>query len=114
MVSDHASLSAADAFLDAVRSADQPQARDLLERLCLLFLLHQVERRTGDLLAHGCMSNEQVRALPAVLDSVTGSLAPHMTSLVDAFDLPAEYLDAVPIANSGSVPLADHAGIAAE
>ncbi|MFD5446018.1 acyl-CoA dehydrogenase family protein [Streptomyces tendae] len=114
MVSDHASLSAADAFLDAVRSADQPQARDLLERLCLLFLLHQVERRTGDLLAHGCMSNEQVRALPAVLDSVTGSLAPHMTSLVDAFDLPAEYLDAVPIANSGSVQLADHAGIAAE
>lgn len=111
MVSAHASLRAADAFLDAVFLAREPQARELLERLCLLFLLHQVRERTGDLLAHGHMSTEQVRALPTVLDTVTGGLAPYMTPLVDAFDLPAGYLDAVPIANSGCVPLADYADI---
>ncbi|MEU5599645.1 acyl-CoA dehydrogenase [Streptomyces sp. NPDC020298] len=110
MVSVHATLRAAEAFLDAVAHAADPEAHDLLERLCVLFLLHQVGKHTGDLLADGHMSVEQVRELPSLLDSLANDLAPHMMTLVDAFDLPAEYLDAVPIANSGCVPLADYAG----
>ncbi|MEU5536910.1 acyl-CoA dehydrogenase [Streptomyces sp. NPDC020362] len=109
MVSVHARLRAADAFLEAAARAADPEARDLLERLCLLFLLEQLGEHTGDLLADGHLSREQVRALPQLLDDVLRDLAPHMTDLVAAFDLPAAYLDGIPLANSGRVSLADYA-----
>ncbi len=105
MVSVHARLRAADAFLEAAARAADPEARDLLERLCLLFLLEQLGEHTGDLLADGHLSREQVRALPQLLDDVLRDLAPHMTDLVAAFDLPAAYLDGIPLANSGRVSL---------
>ncbi|MFC8920265.1 acyl-CoA dehydrogenase [Streptomyces sp. NPDC057116] len=103
MVSVHAPLQAADAFVDAIEQAVDPTARTLLEQLCRLFLLHQLTEHTGDLLADGHMTADHVRALPAALDAVTAELAPHMMTLVDAFDLPAEYLASVPVANSSCV-----------
>ncbi|MFF7754728.1 acyl-CoA dehydrogenase [Streptomyces sp. NPDC007971] len=109
MVSVHARLQAADAFLEAASRAADPGTRDLLDRLCLLFLLEQLGEHTGDLLAEGHLSREQVRALPQLLDDVLGGLAPHMTDLVEAFDLPAAYLDGIPLVNSGHVSLADYA-----
>lgn len=111
MVSVHAAVRAADAYLDAVDQAAQTEARDLLEGLCRLFLLTQLGPHTGDLLADGHLSIEQIHALPFVLDGVMAGLAPHMMTLVDSFDLPEAYLAGIPIANSGSVPLADYAGI---
>ncbi|MET7700475.1 acyl-CoA dehydrogenase [Streptomyces sp. NPDC005485] len=107
MVSVHARLQAADAFLEAAANAVGPQARALLDRLCLLFLLKQLGPHTGDLLADGHITVEHVRALPHTVDKVVESLAPHMMTLVDAFDLPAEFLDAVPIANRGCPSLVD-------
>lgn len=107
MVSVHARLEAADAFLEAAASAVGSRARALLERLCLLFLLQQLGAHTGDLLADGHITVEHVRALPHTVDKVVESLAPHMMTLVDAFDLPAEFLDAVPIANRGCPSLVD-------
>jgi acyl-CoA oxidase len=112
MVSVHAGLRAADAFLEAAERVSQPEARQLMDSLCLLFLLEQIRSHTGDLLTEGHMSADQVRELPFVIDTVVDALAPHMRTLVDAFDLPEEYLDAIPIANSGRVPLADFADIA--
>ncbi|WP_229882507.1 acyl-CoA dehydrogenase family protein [Streptomyces alanosinicus] len=112
MVSVHAGLRAADAFLEATERVTQPEARQLLDKLCLLFLLEQIRSHTGDLLLEAHMSADQVRELPFVIDTVVDGLAPHMETFVDAFDLPDEYLDAIPIANSGRVPLADYAGIA--
>ncbi|WP_225839686.1 acyl-CoA dehydrogenase [Streptomyces sp. NK08204] len=110
MVAVHAPLRAAEVFIEAAERATHPEARSLLEKLCALFLLDQLAGRTGDLLAEGHMSAEQVRELPFVLDDLMDDLAPHMTTLVAAFDLPDEYLSAIPIANSGSVSLADYAG----
>jgi acyl-CoA oxidase len=109
LVSIHARVQAADAFLTAAETA-APTARKLLERICLLFLLREIGPYTGDLLAAGHMSSAQVRRLPEVLEAVVASLAPHMRTLVDAFDLPAEFLDGIPIANSDRFPLADSTG----
>jgi acyl-CoA oxidase len=109
MVSVHARLQATDAFLDAAARAGDPLAGDLLERLCLLFLLQEIGPYSGDLLAHGHLSPEQVRGLPQLLDDVLHDLAPHMSDLVDAFDLPTAYLEGIPLANSGCVSLADYA-----
>ncbi|MDO0929275.1 acyl-CoA dehydrogenase [Streptomyces sp. TG1A-8] len=108
MVSVHARLRAADAFLDAAERAAGTEARELLRALCRLFLLQQLREHSGDLLAEGHLSAEQVRGLPQLLDDVLRGLAPHMTELVDAFDLPAAYLDGIPLAGSGRVSLADY------
>ncbi|WP_406134673.1 acyl-CoA dehydrogenase [Streptomyces sp. NBC_01089] len=104
MVGAHAAVRAADAFLNAVEHALDPTARGLLERLCRLFLLRQLGEHTGDLLADGRLTAEHVCALPEAIDTVTAELAPHLQSLVDAFDLPAEYFDALPMLN-GAPPL---------
>ncbi|MPY63898.1 acyl-CoA oxidase [Streptomyces spongiae] len=103
MVSVHARLQAANAFAAAAERAVDPQARFLLRSLCRLFLLRQVREHTGDLLAEGHLTPDQVRALPATLDAVVADLAPHMLTLVDAFDFPAEMLSAIPIASGGSI-----------
>ncbi|MES4888810.1 acyl-CoA dehydrogenase [Streptomyces sp. NPDC096012] len=109
MVAAHAVLRAADAFIAAAEQAADPEAHRLMARLCTLFLLDQLAGRTGDLLAEGHLNAEQVRELPFVIDEMMDELAPHLTTLVDAFDLPEEYLAGVPIANSAAVCLADHA-----
>lgn len=109
MVSLHTALRAADAWLEAAQQVTRPAARRLLDELCLLFLLEQIRSHTGDLLTESHMSADHVRELPFVLDTVLDGLAPHMRTLVDAFDLPEEYLGAVPIANSGRNALADYA-----
>ncbi|WP_267887606.1 acyl-CoA dehydrogenase [Streptomyces sp. TP-A0356] len=103
MVSAHARLRAADAFAAAAEQPADPRARRLLGSLCRLFLLRQIDAHTGDLLADGHMTPDQVRALPKTLDTLVADLAPHMMTLVDAFDFPAKMLSAIPIASGGSI-----------
>ncbi|MEV8554554.1 acyl-CoA dehydrogenase [Streptomyces glaucescens] len=98
MVSAHARVQAADALLAAVREARTARARFLLENVARLFLLDQLRPHTGDLLAAGLMTPEQVTSLPATEGGVVADLAPHLMTLVDAFDLPEEFLSRVPIA----------------
>ncbi|MEU6325201.1 acyl-CoA dehydrogenase [Streptomyces sp. NPDC047009] len=103
MVSAHARLKAAEAFSAAADSTVDPMTRRLLHSLCRLFLLRTLRDHTGDLLAEGHLTPDQVRALPQTLDTVVADLAPHMTTLVDAFDFPTERLSAIPIASGGSI-----------
>ncbi|WP_326618798.1 acyl-CoA oxidase [Streptomyces decoyicus] len=113
MVSVHAALRAADAFIEAMEQAGNPQARRLLEQLCTLFLLDQISTHTGDLLAEAHINADHIRELPLLTDSLLDDLAPHMSTLVEAFDLPDQFLAGIPIANSAGVDLADYA-LAAE
>nr|WP_225890932.1 acyl-CoA dehydrogenase [Streptomyces dioscori] len=108
MVSAHARLRAADAFLAAIaRTADASRAGHLMRNLCRLFLLREIGPHTGDLLAEGRVTADHVRGLPKAVDTVVGDLAPHLMTLVDAFDLPAEVLSNIPIASGGYVGGAD-------
>ncbi|MGW7411684.1 acyl-CoA dehydrogenase family protein [Streptomyces sp. NPDC054863] len=97
MVKIHATVQAADAFFRAVDRATDPATHALLENVCRLFLLEQLDEHTGDLLAAGHLSADHVRSLPDAVETVTSELAPHMGTLVDAFDLPPEFLDALPM-----------------
>ncbi|MFE1803088.1 acyl-CoA dehydrogenase [Streptomyces sp. NPDC059517] len=110
MVSAHARLRAADAFLAAIARTADARAGHLMRNLCRLFLLRQVGAHTGDLLAEGRITADHVRGLPKAVDTVVGSLAPHLMTLVDAFDLPAEVLSNIPIASGGYVGGADVGG----
>ncbi|MFD3518688.1 acyl-CoA dehydrogenase [Streptomyces sp. NPDC058657] len=97
MVGIHASVRAADAFSRAIDRAAGPATRALLENVCLLFLLQQVGEHTGDLLAAGRLTPEHALCLPEAVEALICELAPHMTTLVDAFDLPEELLGALPM-----------------
>ncbi|MFF0065477.1 acyl-CoA dehydrogenase [Streptomyces sp. NPDC005279] len=103
MVSAHARLQAADAFIDAADRAQDPAARSLLENLCRLFLLRQLTEHTGDLLAEDHLAVHHIRGLHETTDAIIAELAPHMMTLVEAFDLPAEFLTGIPIANGAYV-----------
>ncbi|WP_406142330.1 acyl-CoA dehydrogenase [Streptomyces sp. NBC_01089] len=103
MVSVHACRRAADAFIDAAARTADPAARTLLENLCRLFLLRQLVGHTGELLADGLLTADHVRAFHGATTDVIAALAPHMLTLVDAFDLPDEFLAAVPIASGGRI-----------
>ncbi|CAL9420343.1 hypothetical protein SUDANB105_01830 [Streptomyces sp. enrichment culture] len=98
MVSAHARLQAADALLAAAGRARNARARFLLENVSRLFLLEQLRQYTGDLLAAALMTPQQVVALHIAADGVVADLAPHLMTLVDAFDLPEEFLSRIPIA----------------
>ncbi|WP_371482673.1 acyl-CoA dehydrogenase [Kitasatospora sp. NBC_00315] len=97
VVGAHACLQAADAFAEAVATIPDPATRGLLSALCRLFLLREISGSSGDLLADGHLSAEQVRALPAEIEEVTARLAPHLATLAEAFDLPEEHLADLPM-----------------
>ncbi|WP_245769724.1 acyl-CoA dehydrogenase [Streptomyces indicus] len=99
MVDVAARLHAADAFLRAAGHAVGPKARALMHELALLFLLEEVHEHTGDLLAEGHLTADDVRALPELVHATVTGLAPDTLLLVDAFDIPEEILAAVPIAH---------------
>lgn len=99
MVSAHAGRLAADAFLEAAGQATEPATRELLKNLCKLFLLQHLRQHTGDLLAEQRLRVQHVLGLHQTIDTLLAELAPHMMTLVDAFDLPDEFLADVPIAN---------------
>ncbi|MFB7866390.1 acyl-CoA dehydrogenase [Streptomyces sp. NPDC056069] len=100
MVAAHARVRAADALLAATARATAPRTRFLLEGVSRLFLLHELRPHTGDLLVAGHLTPAQVEALHGTTEGTVADLAPHLTALVDAFDLPAEYLAATPLANA--------------
>ncbi|MEU6366226.1 acyl-CoA dehydrogenase [Streptomyces sp. NPDC046931] len=103
MVSAHACLQATDALAAAADEAADPRSAALLRSLCRLFVLRRLREHTGDLLAEGHLTPDQVRALPKTLDAAVADLAPHMMTLVDAFDFPAELLSAIPIASGRTI-----------
>ncbi|MFD9393245.1 acyl-CoA dehydrogenase [Streptomyces sp. NPDC060000] len=103
MVAAHARLQAADAFLAAIGTTADPGTRALLEDLCRLFLLQELHHHTGDLLSEQRLTPDHVRALPAAVDTLLDTLAPHLSLLAEAFDLPEEYLESIPIAQGRHV-----------
>ncbi|MGW1726768.1 acyl-CoA dehydrogenase family protein [Streptomyces sp. NPDC002306] len=99
MVSAHATLQAADAFLAAIEHTEDPGTRQLLNRLCQLFLLKELIPHTGDLLAANHLTPQHLHALHTTIDTLIHQLTPHMRTLVDAFDLPGQVLADIPLLN---------------
>ncbi|UQI47722.1 acyl-CoA oxidase [Streptomyces sp. HU2014] len=88
---------AADAFAAARARAADPAARAVLADLNALFLLDQVDSRSGLLLTEGALTADQVRSLPRVRQELTARLAPHLAALTEAFDVPEEHLSSLPM-----------------
>ncbi|MFJ9951201.1 acyl-CoA dehydrogenase [Kitasatospora sp. NPDC091207] len=107
-VTAHAERSAGAALLALTEQAADLRARDLLIDLYRLFALRRVAAGSGLLLAEGLLTADQVRALPDLVEQAIARLADRGRQLVDAFDLPEEFLAGLPIAGPDYQRAFDH------
>ncbi|TWP46860.1 acyl-CoA oxidase [Lentzea tibetensis] len=96
LVDAHATRLAAQSLLTAARGTTGT-ARAALDLTFRLFALQRLAPHTGVLLAEGHLTADQVRGLAAEIDAVAEQLAPHALTMVDAFAIPDDLLQA-PIA----------------
>ncbi|MEV5688435.1 MULTISPECIES: acyl-CoA dehydrogenase family protein [unclassified Streptomyces] len=89
---------AAEAYAHAVDGLPAGPARDRLGELQRLFALQWVDRNSGDLLAAGQVTAEQVEELPDAIERLIATVAAHAPELVDSFALPDALLADRPIA----------------
>ncbi|WP_339134483.1 acyl-CoA dehydrogenase [Streptomyces sp. f51] len=97
MLTLHTTNHATTALLNATHNTTNPHTKTLLTHLTHLFLLHQLRPHTGDLITHHHLTPQQNNQLPTLTDTLTHTLAPHLTTLTQAFNLPTPYLNAIPI-----------------
>ncbi|MEU1086396.1 acyl-CoA dehydrogenase [Streptomyces sp. NPDC005892] len=97
-VEEHAARQAAEAFAEAVAALPEGPARERLAEVERLYLLRQVGRSTGELLAVGRVTAEQVRVWPDLYEKAAATVAAHAPALVESFALPDEFFAGRPIA----------------
>ncbi|WP_406491926.1 acyl-CoA dehydrogenase [Streptomyces sp. NBC_00846] len=103
----HAHRQAAEAYADAVAGLPDGPAREQLITLQRLFALDWIARNSGDLLAAGHLTGDQVNRLPATVDQLITAVAPRLPALVESFALPQELLADWPIAGADYVDAYD-------
>ncbi|MFJ9624401.1 acyl-CoA dehydrogenase [Streptomyces sp. NPDC101181] len=98
------------AFAQAVASLPQGPARERLAELRRLFALRWIERNSGDLLATGRLTADQVTFLPDAVEDAVAAVARHTPALVESFALPERLMSDWPIAGPGYAAAYDDPG----
>jgi acyl-CoA oxidase len=83
-------------LLEALAAASEEstgRGRELMGRVCDLFVYSTVEDNAAWFLEHGRISPAQSKAITNRVDELCSELAPHATGLVDAFGLAEAWLD---------------------
>ncbi|MGY2067916.1 acyl-CoA dehydrogenase family protein [Blastococcus sp. SYSU DS0619] len=80
-----------EAFVEGVDRATDPDVAALLDSLCNLYALSTIEEDKGWFLEHGQLSPARAKALTATVNGLVKELRPHITTLVDAFAIPADW-----------------------
>ncbi|SHN04558.1 acyl-CoA dehydrogenase [Cryptosporangium aurantiacum] len=86
-----------EAFTGAVDRVEDPDTRALLDRVCSLFALSTIEADLAWFLGHGRMTPGRAKRVTAAVNELCQELRPHALTLVEAFGIPEDWLDA-PIA----------------
>jgi acyl-CoA oxidase len=86
-----------EAFDGLVRRCEDPELAEVLDRLCSLHALAEVERDRGWFQEHGRLSGERSKSIIATVNRLCDELRPHAVDLVDGFGIPDELVSA-PIA----------------
>lgn len=98
---------AAGALADAVAAMPAGPDRELLEDLLRLFVLRGVAAHSGDLLCRGFLTGEQVEELPVLMEGLLARLAGQADVLVEAFAVPEEFFEGIPIASADYIAAYD-------
>ncbi|MEY9928517.1 acyl-CoA oxidase [Catenulispora sp. GP43] len=83
-----------EAFVRAIGRCPDPAAKTLLERVCDLYALANIEADRAWFLEHGRLSAGRSKAVIAAVNELCAALRPHARTLVDAFAIPERYLAA--------------------
>ncbi len=83
-----------EAFVAGIDRTTDPEARALLAKVCDLYALSTIEADKAWFLEHGRLTPARSKAITAVVNDLLRELRPHMRTLVDAFAVPEEWLNA--------------------
>jgi acyl-CoA oxidase len=86
-----------EAFDSLVHRCEDDQLREVLDQLCSLHALAEIERDRGWFQEHGRLSGERSKSVITAVNQLCQQLRPHAELLVDAFGIPEEVL-AAPLA----------------
>ncbi|MFJ4963186.1 Acyl-CoA dehydrogenase, middle domain [Streptomyces sp. ADI96-02] len=86
-----------EAYAQAAAGLPEGPARERLSELRRLFALRWIDRNSGDLLAAGRLTAEQVTLLPAAIEELVAAVAEHAPALVESFALPERLMADWPI-----------------
>ena len=84
-------------FIAAIDRCEDPQVRDLLDTVCDLYVLSEIEADRAWFMEHGRLTGTRAKAVIALVNELCEELRPHAGVLVDAFGVPDETVSA-PIA----------------
>lgn len=90
----HVERQVLDAFIGALDSHLDPQARAVLERVCSLYALSSIHADRAWFVEHHRMSTGRAKALGDQIDSLCRELRPHALPLVEGLGVPEEWLGA--------------------
>ncbi|PRX49893.1 acyl-coenzyme A oxidase [Prauserella shujinwangii] len=83
-----------EAFVAAIDRCADPAAKRLLERLCDLYVLSEIEADRAWFAEHGRLTSTRSKAVAAAVNQLCQELRPHARTLVDAFAVPEQFLEA--------------------
>jgi acyl-CoA oxidase len=89
-----------EAFCEAIERADDEDLRAVLNRLCDLYAMSELERERAWFQEHGRISSTRAKMITRAVNDLCAELRPRAEELVDAFGIPDEVL-AAPIGLPG-------------
>ncbi|MFB9908784.1 acyl-CoA dehydrogenase family protein [Allokutzneria oryzae] len=92
LVTAHGSRLITESLLEAVSTVEDPDAAAALEPLCGIHALNEINDAAAWYLCEGLLTAEQVRSIPLRLNGLCEQVTPHLSLLLDAFELPEDVL----------------------
>jgi acyl-CoA oxidase len=83
-----------EAFVAAADRCTDPGAKVLLERVCDLYVLSNIEADLAWFLQHGRLTATRAKSVTSAVNALCAQLRPHAQTLVDGFAIPGPCLDA--------------------
>ncbi len=81
-----------EAFVAGIERCADPEAKALLERVCDLYVLSNIEADRAWFLEHGRLTPPVAKRVVAEVNALCKELRPHARTLVDAFAIPEQYV----------------------
>jgi acyl-CoA oxidase len=91
-----------EAFVAAIDRCAEPATKALLERVCDLYVLSTIDGDLAWFLGHGRLTAARGKLVNDAVNTLCQELRPQATTLVDAFAIPAPFLRAEMLDESGA------------
>jgi acyl-CoA oxidase len=83
-----------EAFTAGIARCEDPEAADLLRKVCTLYALSVIEDDLAWFMAHNRLSDQRAKAVTQLLNDQLGELRPHLLTLIEGLGVPEETLGA--------------------